>query len=186
MYLATHPVASPPCGRHLIGLPCMGYFREAHQWASSRRVSAFPTFQLVQTLEKRSLDIADAHSRVRGDADASLLSLSCLINKKTRYAAGQKILAPRVGLEPTTTRLTAAGSTIELSRNCQVAVRSVLPSNEVYYTEASRRCNPQFKKFVASPIYGLIDFPGFGFVGWPGLRSVGCRCAELSGCRCDD
>ena len=30
---------------------------------------------------------------------------------------GFKNLAPRVGLEPTTTRLTAAGSTIELSRN---------------------------------------------------------------------
>ena len=35
---------------------------------------------------------------------------------------GRSILAPRVGLEPTTTRLTAAGSTIELSRNmCSLA-----------------------------------------------------------------
>ena len=44
-----------------------------------------------------------------------------LDKKKDPHEAGLKILAPRVGLEPTTTRLTAAGSTIELSRNCQAA-----------------------------------------------------------------
>ncbi len=37
--------------------------------------------------------------------------------EKTRQGGGWENLAPRVGLEPTTTRLTAAGSTIELSRN---------------------------------------------------------------------
>ena len=39
---------------------------------------------------------------------------------------GHQVLAPRVGLEPTTTRLTAAGSTIELSRNlgCLFATRN--------------------------------------------------------------
>lgn len=44
-----------------------------------------------------------------------------LDKQKDPHEAGLKILAPRVGLEPTTTRLTAAGSTIELSRNCQAA-----------------------------------------------------------------
>ena len=38
------------------------------------------------------------------------------------FLAGVEVLAPRVGLEPTTTRLTAAGSTIELSRNVSVAL----------------------------------------------------------------
>lgn len=99
----------------------MGYFREAHQWASSRRVSAFPTFEPPETLEKRSLDIADAHSRVRGGCECVIVVSQLLDKQKDPHEAGLKILAPRVGLEPTTTRLTAAGSTIELSRNCQVA-----------------------------------------------------------------
>ena len=44
---------------------------------------------------------------------------------KNPAEAGWKVLAPRVGLEPTTTRLTAAGSTIELPRNigCSQATR---------------------------------------------------------------
>ena len=117
MHLATHPVA---CGRHLIGLPCMGYFREAHQWASSCRVSAFPTFQLVQTLEKRSLDIAGGRL-CTGGCGRVVVESQLLDKQKDPHEAGLKILAPRVGLEPTTTRLTAAGSTIELSRNCQAA-----------------------------------------------------------------
>ena len=46
---------------------------------------------------------------------------------------GRWFLAPRVGLEPTTTRLTAAGSTIELSRNmCSLA------SNGFKYRQISR------------------------------------------------
>ena len=52
--------------------------------------------------------------------------------KKIRMKRIFKILAPRVGLEPTTARLTAACSTIELPRN-----RCVLSSNEVYYTDES-------------------------------------------------
>ena len=69
--------------------------------------------------------------------------------------AGLKILAPRVGLEPTTTRLTAAGSTIELSRNCQVAFGCLLASNEIYYTDGGNRCKPQFQNF--------LDFARFRF-----------------------
>ena len=69
--------------------------------------------------------------------------------------AGLKILAPRVGLEPTTTRLTAAGSTIKLSRNCQVAFGCLLVSNEIYYTDGGNRCKPQFQNF--------LDFARFRF-----------------------
>ena len=53
-----------------------------------------------------------------------------------------KALAPRVGLEPTTARLTAACSTIELPRN-----RCVLSSNEVYYTVESAQGKNFFKNF---------------------------------------
>jgi hypothetical protein len=45
--------------------------------------------------------------------------------------------APRAGLEPATLRLTAACSTIELSRN----------SNE--YIKAGRKCQPLFRRFCA-------------------------------------
>lgn len=59
---------------------------------------------------------------VHGGGCGRVVVESQLLDKqKDPQKAGLKILAPRVGLEPTTTRLTAAGSTIELSRNCQVA-----------------------------------------------------------------
>lgn len=59
---------------------------------------------------------------VRGGGCGRVVVESQLLDKqKDPHEAGLKILAPRVGLEPTTTRLTAAGSTIELSRNCQAA-----------------------------------------------------------------
>ena len=54
------------------------------------------------------------------------------MKKTRRISDGFYNLAPRVGLEPTTARLTAACSTIELPRN-----RCVLSSNEVYYTDES-------------------------------------------------
>ncbi len=56
-------------------------------------VSAFPTFQLVQTLEKRSLDIAGGRL-CTGDADASLLSLSCLINKRPARSGSENPGSP--------------------------------------------------------------------------------------------
>lgn len=70
------------------------------------------------------------------------------MHKKRPAEAGLKVLAPRVGLEPTTTRLTAAGSTIELSRNCQVAFGCLLASNEIYYTDGGNRFKPQFQNFL--------------------------------------
>ncbi len=70
------------------------------------------------------------------------------IDTKRPAEAGLKILAPRVGLEPTTTRLTAAGSTIELSRNCQIAFGCLLASNKIYYTDGGNRCKPQFENFL--------------------------------------
>ena len=136
MHLATHPVA---CGRHLIGLPCMGYFREAHQWASSCRVSGFPTFQVVQKLKKTAHDNSGGRL-CTGGCGRVVVESQLLDKQKNPHEAGLKILAPRVGLEPTTTRLTAAGSTIELSRNCQVAFGCLLSSNEVYYTGEFLRC----------------------------------------------
>ena len=71
---------------------------------------------------KRSLDIAGGTACARGGGCGRVVVESQLLDKqKDPHEAGLKILAPRVGLEPTTTRLTAAGSTIELSRNCQAA-----------------------------------------------------------------
>ena len=64
-------------------------------------------------------------------------------NKKpASELTGQNNLAPRVGLEPTTTRLTAAGSTIELPRNSVL-----LSSNKIYYTEEQTERKDFFEKF---------------------------------------
>ena len=52
---------------------------------------------------------------------------------------GHQILAPRVGLEPTTTRLTAAGSTIELSRNSVFRSSLLAPCvRELVYGKCAR------------------------------------------------
>ena len=70
--------------------------------------------------KKRSLDIAGGRL-CTGGCGRVVVESQLLDKQKDPHEAGLKILAPRVGLEPTTTRLTAAGSTIELSRNCQAA-----------------------------------------------------------------
>ena len=44
----------------------------------------FSNVSVGSNVGKRSLDIAGGRLCTGGDADASLLSLSCLINKKTR------------------------------------------------------------------------------------------------------
>lgn len=68
--------------------------------------------------------------------------------KKIRMKRIFEILAPRVGFEPTTLRLTAGCSAVELPRN---SVRSSCAG--IYYTHLGIRCNIFFEKsFNSIPI----------------------------------
>lgn len=108
--------------------------------AVGHSIRAMAMFMYCRTADQ-SREVQPLHSKREGVG-----FIQCITKRPAE--AGLKILAPRVGLEPTTTRLTAAGSTIELSRNCQVAFGCLLASNEIYYTDGGNRCKPQFQNFL--------------------------------------
>ncbi len=62
-------------------------------------------------------------------------------------------MAPRVGFEPTTLRLTAGCSAVELPRNFFGALRFL--GARKYYRHFNFRRNPLFQKFFQQPISGL-------------------------------
>lgn len=72
--------------------------------------------------------------------------------KKIRMKRIFKILAPRVGFEPTTLRLTAGCSAVELPRNFFGALRFL--GAKKYYRHFNFRRNPLFQKFFQQPIPG--------------------------------
>ena len=65
--------------------------------------------------------------------------------KKIRMKRIFEILAPRVGFEPTTLRLTAGCSAVELPRNFFGALRFL--GARKYYRHFNFRRNPLFQKF---------------------------------------
>lgn len=69
----------------------------------------------------------------------------CPYDKKSLagFQRGHSSLAPRVGLEPTTTRLTAAGSTIELSRNSVVRSACFAPCERGLVYRSCGRVQPE-------------------------------------------
>ena len=93
---------------------------------------------------------------------------------KTRHPRddGHQSLAPRVGLEPTTARLTAACSTIELPRNSVL-----LSSNEVKYTDSRRGRKNFFEKIrrLAPPLRLTAQ-------STPHLRLRNCLCSASRLC----
>ena len=72
--------------------------------------------------------------------------------KKIRMKRIFKILAPRVGFEPTTLRLTAGCSAVELPRNFFGALRFL--GARRYYRHFNFRRNPLFQNFFQQPISG--------------------------------
>ena len=72
--------------------------------------------------------------------------------KKIRMKRIFKILAPRVGFEPTTLRLTAGCSAVELPRNFFGALRFL--GARKYYRHFDFRRNPLFQNFFQQPISG--------------------------------
>ena len=72
--------------------------------------------------------------------------------KKIRMKRIFEILAPRVGFEPTTLRLTAGCSAVELPRNFFGALRFL--GARKYYRHFNFRRNPLFQKFFQQPIPG--------------------------------
>ena len=72
--------------------------------------------------------------------------------KKIRMKRIFKILAPRVGFEPTTLRLTAGCSAVELPRNFFGALRFL--GARKYYRHFNFRRNPLFQIFFQQPISG--------------------------------
>ena len=77
--------------------------------------------------------------------------------KKARMKRALEILAPRVGFEPTTLRLTAGCSAVELPRNFFGALRFL--GARKYYRHFNCRRNPLFQNF-----FSAADFGGCGLI----------------------
>ena len=73
-------------------------------------------------------------------------------------------MAPRVGFEPTTLRLTAGCSAVELPRNFFGALRFL--GARKYYRHFNFRRNPLFQKFFQQPIPGACLICKFSRTPW--------------------